>query len=119
MTVTVEIARRGTAPAPRRWVCPKCASDHDPADVKQNLSVCPACGYHQRIGARERIVQLADEGTFVEYWSHLRTLDPLTFTDLDTNTIIRKQGRELMEQGFTLEITRKPGAALLAYKVEK
>ena len=40
-------------------------------------------------------------------------------TDLDTNTIIRKQGRELMEQGVTREITRKPGAALLAYKVEK
>ena len=83
MTVTVEIARRGTAPAPRRWVCPKCASDHDPAAVKENLSVCPACGYHQRIGARERIVQLADEGTFVEYWSHLRTLDPLDFVDLE------------------------------------
>jgi Acetyl-CoA carboxylase beta subunit len=83
MTVTVEIARRGTAPAPRRWVCPKCASEHDPAVVKENLSVCPACGYHQRIGARERIVQLADEGTFVEYWSHLRTLDPLDFVDLE------------------------------------
>jgi alpha-galactosidase len=40
-------------------------------------------------------------------------------TDLDTNTLIRKQGRELMEQGFPLEITRKPGAALLAYHVEK
>ena len=40
-------------------------------------------------------------------------------TDLDTNTITRKQGRELMEQGFTLEIARKPGAAVLAYKVEK
>ena len=40
-------------------------------------------------------------------------------TDLDTNTLIRKPGRELMEQGFPLEITRKPGAALLAYHVEK
>jgi len=40
-------------------------------------------------------------------------------TDLDTNTITRKQGRELMEQGFPLEIAKKPGAALLAYKVEK
>jgi len=40
-------------------------------------------------------------------------------TDLDTNTVTRKQGRELMEQGLTLEIAKKPGAALLAYKVEK
>jgi acetyl-CoA carboxylase carboxyl transferase subunit beta len=83
MTVTVEIARRGNAPQERRWVCRKCATEHDPAVVKANLSVCPACGYHQRIGARERISQLADEGSFVEYWGHLRTLDPLEFVDLE------------------------------------
>ncbi len=83
MTVTVEIARRGTGPQERRWVCPECRSDHDPAAVKENLSVCPACGFHQRLGARERIAQLADEGTFVEYWGHLRTLDPLGFVDLE------------------------------------
>jgi len=83
MTVTVEIARRGTGPQERRWVCPSCHADHDPAVVKKNLSVCPACGYHRRIGARERIAQLADDGTFVEYWGHLRTLDPLEFVDLE------------------------------------
>jgi acetyl-CoA carboxylase carboxyl transferase subunit beta len=83
MTVTVEIARRGTGPQERRWVCPKCGSDHDPAAVKDNLSVCPDCGFHERIGARERIAQLADEGSFVEYWGHLRTLDPLNFVDLE------------------------------------
>ena len=27
--------------------------------------------------------QLADEGSFVEYWGHLRTLDPLEFVDLE------------------------------------
>jgi acetyl-CoA carboxylase carboxyl transferase subunit beta len=83
MTVTVEIARRGSGPQERRWVCPKCHADHDPAAVKENLSVCPDCGFHQRIGARERIAQLADEGTFVEYWGHLRALDPLGFVDLE------------------------------------
>jgi acetyl-CoA carboxylase carboxyl transferase subunit beta len=83
MTVTVEIARRENGPQERRWVCPKCAADHDPAAVKENLSVCPACGFHERIGARERIAQLADDGTFVESWGHLRTLDPLDFIDLE------------------------------------
>ena len=83
MTVTVEIARRGAGPQGRRWVCPKCHEEHDPAAVKANLSVCPACGFHQRIGARTRIAQLADERSFVEYWGHLRTLDPLDFVDLE------------------------------------
>jgi alpha-galactosidase len=52
----------------------------------------------------------------------LRGLDAdksYAITDLDSSTTTRKQGRELMEHGFTLEIAKKPGAALLAYKVEK
>jgi len=38
-------------------------------------------------------------------------------TDLDTNTVTRKKGRELMEQGFTVEIASKPGAALFTYAI--
>ena len=52
----------------------------------------------------------------------LRGLDAdkdYAITDLDTKTITRKKGRELMEQGFPLEIAKKPGAALLTYKLEK
>ena len=40
-------------------------------------------------------------------------------TDADTNRVIRTKGRELMEQGLTIEIALKPGASLLTYKVEK
>jgi acetyl-CoA carboxylase carboxyl transferase beta subunit len=82
MAVTVEVARRGAVPEPHRWTCPKCATGDDPAKVKANLSVCPHCGHHLRIGARERIAQLADTGSFSERWSHLRTLNPLGFNDL-------------------------------------
>ena len=38
-------------------------------------------------------------------------------TDVDTKAVTRKQGRELMEQGLTIEIAKKPGAALLAYRL--
>ena len=83
MSVTVEIQRRANGPQDRRWTCPACRTEHDHAAVRRNLWVCPTCGHHQRISARERIAQLADEGTFVEYWAHLRTLDPLEFVDLE------------------------------------
>jgi hypothetical protein len=36
---------------------------------------------------------------------------------MDTIKVTKATGRELMEQGITIEITQKPGAALLAYKV--
>jgi len=50
----------------------------------------------------------------------LRGLDPdktYAITDLDTNSVTRRQGRALMEQGLPLEIARKPGAALLTYSL--
>ena len=37
--------------------------------------------------------------------------------DVDTKAVTRKKGRELMEQGLTVEIAKKPGAALLAYRL--
>ena len=73
MAVTVEFARRDAVPERHRWTCPKCGQGDDPETVKANLSVCPHCGHHLRIGARERIAQLADTGSFIERWSHLRT----------------------------------------------
>jgi acetyl-CoA carboxylase carboxyl transferase subunit beta len=47
-----------------------------------NLRVCPQCGHHFRVGARERIEQLADPGSFAEEASDLRSADPLSFFDL-------------------------------------
>ncbi|MFN8554868.1 MAG: acetyl-CoA carboxylase, carboxyltransferase subunit beta [Candidatus Obscuribacterales bacterium] len=52
-------------------------------DLRQNLHVCPKCQYHFRIGAVERIEQLADAGTFVETDANLTSSDPLKFVDTD------------------------------------
>ena len=40
-------------------------------------------------------------------------------TDLDTSKVTRTNGRELMEQGFTIQIATKPGTSLLTYEVVK
>jgi acetyl-CoA carboxylase carboxyl transferase subunit beta len=83
MAVKVEIARRN-GERDLRWECPSCGGESDPAAVRANLMVCPLCGFHLRIGVRERLAQLTDPGTFVERWATLRTLDPLEFVDLET-----------------------------------
>ena len=44
--------------------------------------MCPQCGHHFRVGARERIDQLVDPGTFDESDADLRSADPLEFFDL-------------------------------------
>jgi acetyl-CoA carboxylase carboxyl transferase subunit beta len=50
--------------------------------MEANLSVCPDCGHHFRIGAATRIAQLVDEGTFERLHGNLVSSDPLAFEDL-------------------------------------
>ena len=50
-------------------------------DLENNLEVCPKCGHHQRVAARERIEQLLDpEGRF-EIGSEVVPVDSLKFKD--------------------------------------
>lgn len=50
-------------------------------EIERNLNVCPKCDYHFRIGARERIDLILDQGTFVEMDAKMRSVDFLDFKD--------------------------------------
>lgn len=52
-------------------------------DLRTNWHVCPKCQYHFRIGAEERIEQLADANTFEELDATLSSGDPLAFVDTE------------------------------------
>jgi acetyl-CoA carboxylase carboxyl transferase beta subunit len=62
--------------------CPGCGSHYRDDELAKTLRVCPQCGHHFAVRARERIEQLADEGSFVEEDADLRSADPLGFFDL-------------------------------------
>ena len=64
------------------WVkCPACEAVLYRTDLDKNLNVCPKCGHHGRVGARERIEQLLDpEGRF-EIGSEVVPVDSLKFKD--------------------------------------
>ena len=66
--------------------CPDCGSHYRDEELKAHLRVCPQCGYHFPVKGRERIEQLADEGTFAEDEMSLRSGDPLEFFDLKPYT---------------------------------
>ena len=69
-------------PAKALWaICPKCQSHMEKAAWKANGAICPKCGYHGRLSARERIAQIADEGTFVEAFREVTYSDHLGFRD--------------------------------------
>ena len=77
-----------TRTAPKRgvpeglWIkCPGCGDSIYRKEVERNLNVCPKCKYHMYVSARERIVQLLDEGTFEICDEHILPTDPLNFCD--------------------------------------
>src|SRR6516165_9960292 len=62
--------------------CPGCGSHYRDDELAATLRVCPQCGHHFPVRARERIEQLADPGSFVEEAADLRSADVLGFHDL-------------------------------------
>ena len=79
--------RKFDAAAPRKeipdglWMkCPVCSRTVYRGEVQENMQVCPACEYHFRIGAWERIEYTVDPGSFEETHAGLETLDPLRFS---------------------------------------
>jgi acetyl-CoA carboxylase carboxyl transferase subunit beta len=69
-------------PTEALWnVCKKCGAYTPKAEYNANLKVCPACGAHGRLSARERIELLADKDSFKEIASEVIANDPLTFSD--------------------------------------
>ncbi|MCS7006613.1 MAG: acetyl-CoA carboxylase carboxyl transferase subunit beta [Gaiellaceae bacterium] len=84
--VDVEVERkRAEGPAPGRShpnTCPRCGSHYREEELARALRVCAQCGHHFPVGARERIAQLVDEGSFVEEDADIRSADPLGFFDL-------------------------------------
>ena len=62
--------------------CTACEQVLYSEELKRNLYVCPKCGHHMRIDARERLLHLLDEGSSHEIAADLEPKDILKFKDL-------------------------------------
>lgn len=59
--------------------CEECGEIIYNKALEENCKVCPKCQYHFTLSAHERIQLLVDNGTFREFDSELRSVDPLQF----------------------------------------
>lgn len=62
-------------------VCSKCKAHVYKEEFEQAFKVCPSCGFHERLTARERLDLIVDAGTFREFNEKISTNDPLKFSD--------------------------------------
>ncbi len=64
------------------WIkCPACDAVLYRAELERNLSVCPKCAHHMRIGARDRLKRFLDAGSASELAVAIQPEDPLKFRD--------------------------------------
>lgn len=61
--------------------CEECEQAVYVRQLEESHQVCPHCRFHFRLGARERLALLFDEGEFTELDSEVISLDPLGFSD--------------------------------------
>jgi acetyl-CoA carboxylase carboxyl transferase subunit beta len=74
--------------------CDGCEAHLFKGELENNLQVCKHCSYHFRIGARERLSLLFDEGKFEELDAEVTSIDPLEFVDSKPYTERIKQARQ-------------------------
>ncbi len=64
------------------WVkCPCCKKPVLSSDLNDNNKVCPNCGYHFRIAARQRLEITVDKGSFEEFDSEMVSENKIDFPD--------------------------------------
>lgn len=61
--------------------CPGCEQPLYAEELRTSLQVCPKCGYHHRIGARQRLLSFLDQDSAVEIGAEVQSVDPLSFVD--------------------------------------
>lgn len=61
--------------------CDGCEAHLFKGELEDGLQVCKHCGHHFRIGARERLTLLFDDGRYEELDAEVISIDPLEFTD--------------------------------------
>jgi acetyl-CoA carboxylase carboxyl transferase subunit beta len=61
--------------------CPECDTSLYKGQLEESLQVCIHCGYHFRLGARERLAMIFDNGSYEEMDAGVISGDPLNFVD--------------------------------------
>jgi acetyl-CoA carboxylase carboxyl transferase subunit beta len=86
------------------WVkCPRCQEMLFTREFEANLSVCPKCENHGRIGAEARLAQILDEGYELLAEPEVRE-DPLKFRDSKKYTDRLKQARAANPQEDAFQV---------------
>jgi len=83
MPSRIKTERRTRSVPEGLWMkCAACDAVLYRAELERNLQVCPKCGHHMRIGARDRLEHFLDADSWQEIGANIEPEDPLKFRAL-------------------------------------
>ncbi len=80
--ILTETKDKADAPEGLWSKCPNCKYTCTISELKENLSVCPKCEYHHRIGSEEYFFIIFDNDEYTELFANVVSKDYLQFVDL-------------------------------------
>ena len=83
-----------TIPAGVWTKCDTCEQIIYNKELEENFKICPKCGAHFRLSARERVKQLFDEGSFKEFGESIHPVDTLRFVDIQPYSVRLTQSQK-------------------------
>jgi acetyl-CoA carboxylase carboxyl transferase subunit beta len=99
MPSRIKTERRTRSVPEGLWMkCAACDAVLYRAELERNIHVCPKCGNHMRIGARDRLESFIDPDSAVELVENIEPEDPLKFRDTK-----KYRDRLMQAQKSTLE----------------
>ncbi|MDR1349891.1 MAG: acetyl-CoA carboxylase carboxyl transferase subunit beta, partial [Zoogloeaceae bacterium] len=99
-------ARRNTLPEGLWSKCPACEAVLYATDLEANLQVCPKCGHHLRLKARQRLDMLLDREDRQEIGAEVVPIDSLKFRDSKTYPARLKEAAENSGETDALVVMR-------------
>lgn len=100
-----EKEKSASAASGSMFKCPRCSGSCDNDQLAANKWVCPSCGYHSRISARDRLSVTCDSGSFTEYDKDMSSLNPIDFPDYEDKIVSMQEKTGLTEAVITGECT--------------
>lgn len=100
--------------------CTHCKEPLYVKELENNLHVCPKCGMHFRLNARQRIEYTLDEGSFEEWDPDVRPTDPLGFVaggEIYRDKLAASQAKAKQTEAMITgrgEIDGEPGVVAIA-----
>lgn len=86
--------------------CPSCSATLYAIDLKKNMEVCPKCGHHNPMSARERLDLLLDQDNRVEIGADIKPVDILKFRDSKKYTERLTTARKITQEEDALVVNR-------------